>query len=77
MCPLSLAGADYISIRRTTLRFSETNVRRCVDIRIREDNLLEEAESFTATLDRPGDGVNIDPELATISILDETGNYIH
>ena len=45
-----------------------------MDVRIREDDLLEEEESFTATLDRPGDGVNIDPELATVSILDETGN---
>ena len=76
--PLSLAGVDYTSVRRTTLRFSETNVRRCVDVQIREDDLLEEEEeSFTATLDRPGDGVNIDPELATVSILDETGTGVN
>ena len=45
-----------------------------MNIQIREDDLLEEEESFTATLDRPGDGVNINPGLATVSITDETGN---
>ena len=70
------AGVDYTSIRGTRLVFSETSTRQCVDVSITDDDILEEDEDFTATLvDMPSEGIVIDPDEATIVIVDDTGAY--
>ena len=59
------------------LRFDQATSRRCIDIGIRDDNVIEpDEETFTATLtDMPSEGIILDPDLAVVTILDETRKF--
>ena len=68
------AGVDYSSLLGTILRFSENSpTSRCVDINIRDDTVFEEDEIFTVLLtDIPSEGVVLRPDMANVTIIDET-----
>ena len=61
------------------LRFSEAVSRQCTTVSIREDDIVEpDSETFTATLtDIPSEGIVLRPDLATVTILDESRMYHH
>lgn len=68
------AGVDYGSVNNVILRFSEAVSRQCTTVSIREDDIVEpDSETFTATLtDIPSEGIVLRPDLATVTILDES-----
>ena len=78
MSSTATAGVDYSSIQGTTLRFSENSPSSsCVNVSIREDNVLEDTEMFTVTLtDIPSEGIVVRPDLAAITISDVTGTFL-
>jgi hypothetical protein len=68
------ANVDYSSVSNAVFRFSPSVTRQCTTVAIREDNAVEpDSETFTATLvDTPSEGIILRPDLATVTILDET-----
>ena len=72
---LNPAGSDYTATT-TVLTFSNLVTRHSVDIAILDDNLLEIDEIFAATLSaEDAQGVMLDPQDATVTILDDDGEY--
>ena len=63
---------DYDPIVET-LMFDRLTTRRCEDIPIIDDDILENDEQFTVTLTTSDDGVDLDPEEGTIVIEDTSG----
>ena len=72
---LNPAGSDYTATTEV-LTFSNLLTRNAVDVAIQNDNLLEIDEIFTARLDaEDAQGVVLDPQDATVTILDDDGKY--
>ena len=71
----SAANADYIPVTET-LVFDGSSTRQCEAVPIRPDDDLEDDESFTVTLTTTDDGVDLEPDVGTIIIMDESGNTI-
>ena len=51
--------------------------RQCVNVTITDDDVREDAETFTATLERPSNGslqkILIRPAMVTVTTLDNDG----
>ena len=56
--------------------FSAGQERRCVNVTILDDNLLEGPEDFEATLETLMPRVTLNPERSTINIGDDDGTCI-
>ena len=71
-CPL-VQGRDY-RITDNTMRFMECAKMQCMIIDIINDNLIEDTEMFTITVNPPHQGftddITISPSVATITIED-------
>ena len=68
------AGADY-EPSRGILSFDRNNLIRTVVINISDDSALEFNEAFVIELDSNMTGVVINPSSATITIVDDDGEY--
>ena len=70
---------DYIELS-TILNFPACGTKRCVDVTIVDDNVLENVESFTVTLERtPGLDMRItlDPVDGVVEITDDDGLFFN
>jgi hypothetical protein len=65
----ALAGLDYTSVVET-LMFDATNTRRCLDVPITDDDVLENDEDFLVELTTPEPDVNLMPDIGVITIED-------
>ena len=72
-------GSDY-RVRDPTLRFGACAMRQCLTVDIIDNNLIEDAETFTLTLKHPHrgstDDIVLDPTVATVTIKDEDGAFV-
>ena len=76
------SGDDYNSLSQT-LRFSGDTIERCVDIAIVDDDIVEDTETFFASISfggwqppNPRDRhLTTNPDLAVIRILDDDATY--
>ncbi len=66
---LTVAGFDYNSIE-ASLSFSSTLIRRCVNIPVSMDDLVENSESFTVELSSSSDDVTLGTSMAAVFIVD-------
>ena len=64
---------DYDSIVMS-LTFVPGDERQCVRVNAKEDGETEGTETFTANLTST-DNVNLDPDTATITIIDANSEY--
>ena len=68
---LAVGGSDYTDFSNVLPVFDNNNRRRCFNINILEDNLLEDNEMFRAFLTLvSGSDVTVDPAEATVTITD-------
>jgi len=77
-CPLSGGGVDYGPITCNPLVFSGTDSLECCNIPINDDNLCEDTESFTVSLNTTAtasDATLINPVQATVSIIDNDSEF--
>ena len=80
---LSIAPSDYGALADFLLGpFSNTVRRLSFNVSIVDDVIPENNEDFTASLTlapadraRLGNRVTVDPDLATVTIMDDDGNY--
>ena len=75
MLYLNAAGSDYTATTRL-LTFSPTTRRILVQVPITQDGITELTEQFNATLTLINDGgidVNVEPDQATVEIIDDDG----
>ena len=72
------APDDYTSVTNQQLTFGPGTTSIPVDIPIVNDNIVELEEQFTASLSlgTTASNVQVDPDLATISITDDDGKTI-
>ena len=71
-----LANDDYIAISGLVLPFSSLQSRISISVTLLNDNLAEDVEDFTVSLQTampPPSRVEVDPATATISIEDRDG----
>ena len=72
-------GSDY-RVRDPTLWFGACAMRQCLTVDIIDNNLIEDAETFTLTLKHPPrgstDDIVLDPTVATVTIEDEDGTFV-
>ena len=66
------ADSDYTTVNRALPEFSNDNRRRCFSVPILPDVRLEDTEQFLVVLSQQagGTGVSVQPEVATINIVD-------
>ena len=69
-----LAGTDYVS-SSGTLSFDSDNLVRTIYVNISDDSDLEFNEDFVIELDANTTGVVVNPSSATITIIDNDGQY--
>ena len=67
-------GVDYTAPGITLVTFQPHVDYVVKTFTIKADNIREETESFTVTLDTPSGGVIDVPTTTTVYIMDETGN---
>ena len=71
------APGDYTNVLSEALTFTRTDTSETVTVTINDDNVVENLmESFTANLmvnAALNPGVSLDPESATINIMDDDG----
>ena len=60
---------DFTPIR-ASFAFDRTTSRRCVDITITDDSIIEDTESFDIILDTSDPGVMLSPSRSVVSIVD-------
>ena len=75
LLPNNYTGAsDFIALETVLGEFNDAVRRNCFEVDISEDNIFEDAETFTVILAMPfGQDIaqlRIDPELATVEITD-------
>ena len=70
----SVKGNDYGEFVNL-VRFTSCQRRRCVDITITDDLVLEDVESFNVSLDQNGlgNGIRLEPNASKIEIRDNDG----
>ena len=56
--------------------FDATNTRRCLDVPITDDDVLENDEDFLVELTTPEPDVNLMPDIGVITIEDTSGTYM-
>ena len=62
------------------MRFGANTREQCVAISIRDDDVVEQTESFIVTLEGPpnlSDIVSLSPTKQTITIINDDGESIH
>ena len=66
---------DFLPINQTLEGFGNSKRRQCFNVNITDDNVREDAETFTATLEKPLNGslpmVLIHPGTITVTIKDD------
>ena len=70
---LHVSGEDDFVPVSTTLRFERCGNRSCTNILIESDEVMEETETFTTTLERNlalDPRIRLDPVDAVVTILD-------
>ena len=74
--PLSVESPEDYRAVDTVLTFGANTPEQCVNISIRDDDVVEQTESFIVTLERPLDlnnSVSLSPTQQTITIINEDG----
>ena len=65
---------DFLSINQSLGGFGNSMRRQCFNVTITDDDACEDAETFTATLEKPFTGnLLISPAVVTVTILDNDG----
>ena len=68
-------------INQTLQGFGNITRRQCVNVTITDDDVREDAETFTVTLEKPVNGslpkILIRPAMVTVTILDNDGKDMH
>ncbi len=72
--PLGAVGADYTAVS-SDLVFSETVSRVCRNVSTEEDDILEEDEQFLLDLTTSDPSVQLNPNVATVTITDDGVAY--
>ncbi len=67
-----VAPGDYDSLT-TTLIFNPSMTRQCVEFTGKEDGIVESNENFTVTLTSGGDEVELNPDVAVVTIVEGVG----
>ena len=69
---------DFLSINQTLEGFGNSKRRQCFNVTITDDDVCEDAETFTVTLEQPFDEsqVKIQPGIVTVTIIDCDGKGI-
>ncbi len=67
-----MPGSDYTSVN-SVLLLSSTNTRRCVNIPIATDSIVENNETFTVELSSTDDDVTYGLSIAIVTILNDDG----
>ena len=64
---------DFLHINQTLEGFGNSKRRQCFNVTITDDNVREDAETFTVTLEKPGSlsMVLIHPGTITVTIEDD------
>ena len=64
---------DFLPINQSLEGFGNSTRRQCFNVTITDDNVREDAETFTATLEKPGSlpMVLIHPGNITVTIKDD------
>ena len=67
------ADSDYTTVNQALPEFSNDNRRQCFFVPILPDVCLEDTEQFLVVLSQQagGSGVRVQPEAATINIVDD------
>ena len=71
----SPAPGDYDAITEVLI-FSASVTRICRNVSSVEDDILEEDEDFTLTLTTTDGSVNLNPDEANVTIIDDDGMLI-
>ena len=76
--PLCIIDAvDFTSVTaQLTFQPSQADVPQCEDVPIQQDTILETNESFTVELSTTDLDVILDPQSATVTIMDNDSMYI-
>ena len=68
-------AADYSVPDDTTASFAKGVEFVDMTFNIEADDVVEDLESFTVTLENPSSGFVAEPATATVFIIDETGKF--
>ena len=74
MCTFPSPGEDDFVPVSTSLIFEICSNRSCTNITIQSDEIMEETETFTITLERPSDldsRIQLDPSEGVVTIFDD------
>ena len=72
---LTVGGSDYTSLA-VGLTFNSITTSWMVIVATSTDTIIETTETFTLFLTENDDAVDVMPRLATVTITDQTSNYI-
>ena len=76
-----MSGDDYtVPENPVRLRFPGCDDRYCTDIEIRDDNIMEQIESFTVSLWRSegtGNEIRLGPDEMEVIIVDDDGVFTY
>ena len=68
-------------VNQTLEGFGNITRRQCFNVTITDDDVREDAETFTVTLEKPFNGslpkILIRPAMVTVTILDNDGKDMH
>lgn len=68
---------DFLPINQSLEEFGNSTRRQCFNVTITDDDVREDAETFTVALEKPLNGslptVLIHPPMVTVTILDNDG----
>ena len=66
---------DYVSLMEFILEFDACDLRKCVDVIIRDDLIPEGPESFFVVLGGAPDRITLEPTEAEIEIIDANSKF--
>ena len=70
------ASMDYTTLSPIVLTFGECDVRRCVNVSIDDDLVIEAEESFAVTLEEMEERITISREDGNITIIDDDSMFV-
>ena len=73
---LTVGGSDYTSLS-ADLTFNSVTTSQMVTVATSPDTMIETMETFTLALTENDPAVYVMPQLATVTITDQTSKYIH
>ena len=73
----AVGGSDFTADPTTMLTFYSGNTNRTVSVMAEDDSVIENNETFTLSLTSNDDAVDMTPQSATVTIIDQTSKYIH